>query len=152
MTAGSASITIQRPASTVFETITDVTRMGDWSPECVAVRWVGGAQGPAVGAVFEGDNVAKLGPVTVKRWTTSSEVVAYEPDSRFEFLSAGYTTWRFDIEAIDDTTTKVTESFSHDPYTGMTGFLYETLMKRSKSLVGSMQQTLERIKVSLEAT
>ena len=58
---GSASVHIDRPPAEVWAAVTDVTRMGEWSPECVAARWVGGATGPAAGAVFEGDNEAKVG-------------------------------------------------------------------------------------------
>ena len=68
----SATTTIAAPISAVFAAVTDVTRMGEWSPECVACRWVGDATGPAVGAKFEGDNVAAVGPITLKRWTTTS--------------------------------------------------------------------------------
>ena len=71
--------------------------MGEWSPECVACRWVGDATGPAVGAKFEGDNVAAIGPITLKRWTTTSEVVDAEPNASFEFIAEGYSTWRYEF-------------------------------------------------------
>ncbi len=78
--------------------------MGEWSPECVACRWADGVDGPAIGATFSGDNVAKAGPVTLKRWTTSSEITGYEPDELFEFIAEGYSTWRYEFEASADTT------------------------------------------------
>ena len=71
MITGAASIVIDRPASEVFSAISDITRMGEWSPECTAGRWIEPATGPAEGAVFEGDNVAAIGPVTLKKWTTA---------------------------------------------------------------------------------
>ena len=39
----SATTTIAAPIGEVFAAVTDATRMGEWSPECVACRWVGGA-------------------------------------------------------------------------------------------------------------
>jgi uncharacterized protein YndB with AHSA1/START domain len=45
---GSATTTIAAPISAVFAAVADVTRMGEWSPECVACRWVGDGTGPAV--------------------------------------------------------------------------------------------------------
>jgi uncharacterized protein YndB with AHSA1/START domain len=39
----------------VWDLITDVARIGEWSPECVGGRWLDGA-GPRPGARFEGDN------------------------------------------------------------------------------------------------
>ena len=85
----------------MFAAISDITRMGEWSPECVAGRWVAPATGPAVGAVFEGDNVAAIGPVTLKKWTTSSTVTACEPGAVFEFVAEGYTTWRYELSEND---------------------------------------------------
>ena len=147
---GSASVVIDRPASEVFEAISNITRMGEWSPECVAARWVAPATGPEVGAVFEGDNVAAAGPVTLKKWTTSSEVTACEPGAVFEFVAEGYTTWRYDLTEHDGVTT-VTESFSFPPYDGWQKFVYSTLMRREGSMVKGMEKTLARIKASLES-
>ena len=150
MTEGTASAVIDRPISEVFEAVSDATRMGEWSPECTGGRWVAPATGPAVGAEFEGDNLAKLGPITLKRWTTTSEVTECTPNEVFEFVSAGYTTWRYEFEAGDGSTT-VTESFSHEPYSGFQGFLYGTLFRRQSAMVKGMQQTLSRIKDTLES-
>jgi hypothetical protein len=47
---------IEAPREVVYDLVTDVTRMGEWSPECVACEWVDGATGPAVGARFRGRN------------------------------------------------------------------------------------------------
>ena len=147
---GSASITIDRLVAEVFEAVADITRMGEWSPECVACRWGDGVDGPAVGAVFTGDNVATAGPVTLKRWTTSSEITAYEPEAVFEFVAEGYSTWRYEFRDRDGSTV-VTESFSFPPPTGVQKFLYETVMRRSASMVKGMDATLGRLKAALES-
>ena len=147
---GSASIIITAPPGDVFAAVSDITRMGDWSPECVAGRWAAPAEGPEVGAKFEGDNVAKLGPVTLKKWTTTSEVTACEPGEIFEFVAEGYSTWRYEFAEHSDGT-MLTESFSYPQYTGVEKFFYETLGRRSKSMVGGLEATLARIKTSLES-
>ena len=147
---GSASITIDRPVAVVFDAVTDIARMGEWSPECVACRWADGVDGPAVGATFSGDNVAKAGPVTLKRWTTTSEVTGYEPEAVFEFVAEGYSTWRYEFDARNGSTV-VTESFSFPPPTGVQKFLYETVMRRSAGMVKGMDATLQRLKAALEA-
>ncbi len=146
---GTASTVIRSSAADVFAAISDITRMGEWSPECVAGRWVAPATGPAVGAVFEGDNVAAVGPVTLKKWTTSSTVTACEPGAVFEFVAEGYTTWRYEMSENDGTTT-VSESFSFPPYEGWQRFVYSTLMRRDRAMVKGMEKTLARIKASLE--
>ena len=150
MANASARTVINRPVSEVFAAIADITRMGEWSPECHAGRWVTPATGPALGAKFEGDNALALGPVTLKRWTTTSEVTAFEPGHTFEFVTEGYTTWRYELTG-DDTSTTVTESFSYPPHTPAKKFLYDTLGRRSTAMVSGMQRTLDGLKRALEA-
>ena len=150
MVQGSASVEINRHPAVVFSAIADVTRMGEWSPECVRARWIGGAAGPAVGAKFEGDNhVAFLG-VTLKRWTTTSEVTACAPGEVFEFVAEAYTMWRYRLEPTG-TGTKVTESYEYTSPRGARTFVYETLLRRPTVMVKGMQHTLERIKRSVES-
>lgn len=150
LVSGSATIVVSRPADVVFDAIADVTRMGEWSPENTGGRWVDGATGPGVGVRFTGDNEAKLGPVTLKRWTTTSEITAYEPGAVFEFVTEDHTTWRYELTAEGDAT-RVTESVSHPPYEGWQKFAYETVARRSSAIVTSMQRTLEQLKAALEA-
>jgi hypothetical protein len=147
---GSASVVIDREPAVVFSAIADVTRMGEWSPECVAAQWVGGATGPAVGAKFEGDNRVAWFGVTVKQWTTTSEVTACVPGAVFEFVAEGYTTWRYRLEQ-SGPGTKVTESYEYTAPRGAKTFVYETLLRRPAAMVRGMQQTLGRIKHSVES-
>ena len=149
MAEGSASVEISRDPAVVFSAIADVTRMGEWSPECVAGRWVGDATGPAVGAKFEGDNRVALFGVTLKKWTTTSEVTACVPGEVFEFVAEGYTTWRYQLE-LTGARTKVTESYEYASPRGAQKFVYETLLRRPMAMVKGMQRTLERIKQSVE--
>jgi hypothetical protein len=146
---GSATTVISWPIGEVFEAISDVTRMGEWSPECTSGRWIDGADGPVVGAKFEGDNVAAMGPVTLKKWTTTSEVTEYAPNETFEFLSSDYTSWRYDFLEREGKAV-VTESFSYPRYGGWQGFVYGTVIRRNTAMTKGLQTTLDRIKEVLE--
>jgi ribosome-associated toxin RatA of RatAB toxin-antitoxin module len=150
MTQGSATVEIKRDPAVVFAAIGDVTRMGEWSPECTAARWVGGATAPAVGAKFEGDNRFAMLGLTLKKWTTTSEVTACVAGEVLEFVAEGYTTWRFQLEPTG-AGTKVTESFDFAAQSGVQNFVFESVMHRSATMVKGMQTTLERIKASLES-
>ena len=149
VSTGTASVVIARPPDEVWAAISDVTRIGEWSPECVAARWVGGATGPAVGASFEGDNVARVAGRTVKKWTTTSEVTVCEPGVAFGFVAEGYTTWRYDLSA-EGACTRVTETFEYSP-SGVQGFMYDTVMRRRGMMTKGMRATLQRLKTTLEA-
>ena len=65
---------IAAPAETVRTLVSDVTQMGEWSPEAVGAEWLGGATGPTVGACFKGSNQRGR-----RRWSTKAEVVEAEP-------------------------------------------------------------------------
>ncbi|MDW3219766.1 MAG: SRPBCC family protein [Acidimicrobiales bacterium] len=147
-TTGRSEITIGRPPAEVFAAIADITRMGEWSPETVACRWLGDGRG--VGATFEGDNLAALGPITLKKWTTVSEVTAFKEGVVFEFVTEDTTTWRFDFSAVDDGT-RVVQSFSHPPTTGIKRVMYNAFGSRRKAMVAGMGKTLGRVKAALES-
>jgi uncharacterized protein YndB with AHSA1/START domain len=94
----------------LWRMVSDVTRMGEWSPETTSCRWLDGADGPAPGARFRGSNRHGL-----LRWSTVCTVTAAEPGSRFAF-DVGYgplaiSTWTYDFTAGDDGCV-VTESWT----------------------------------------
>lgn len=74
------SRTMRAAPETAYALISDVTRMGEWSPETTSCRWLGGATGPAPGARFRGTN--RHG---VRRWSTTCTVTVAEPGRRFAF-------------------------------------------------------------------
>jgi uncharacterized protein YndB with AHSA1/START domain len=66
--------TVDAPPERVWELVGDPARIGDISPECHRVDWVGGATGPEPGARFKGHNRKGL-----LRWSTDGTVVEYDP-------------------------------------------------------------------------
>jgi hypothetical protein len=105
----SVSRDVAAPAEQVWLLVSDLPRMGEWSPENRGGKWVKGATGPALGAVFKGNN--KNGFL---RWSTTVTVVGCEPGKLFEFaVTAGpltVATWRYEFED-SDTGCRVTESW-----------------------------------------
>src|SRR5215475_7920278 len=78
------SIVIARSPADLYDMISDVTRMGEWSPVCKACWWDDGS-GPAVGSWFTGRNeLAGRDP-----WETRSQVVAASPGEEFAFMVGG---------------------------------------------------------------
>jgi uncharacterized protein YndB with AHSA1/START domain len=71
---------IAAPADEVWAMVSDVTRMGEWSPEAKGATWLGDASGPSVGARFRGRNQRGW-----RRWSTTGEVVEAEPGRAFAF-------------------------------------------------------------------
>ncbi|QKT10626.1 SRPBCC family protein [Rhodococcus sp. W8901] len=89
---------IEARPSTLYALISDITRMGDYSPETVSAHWLDGATGPRVGARFEGSN--RIGRA---RWSTKPQVVTAEPGHRFAFRVPGRSgaLWTYTFEATE---------------------------------------------------
>ncbi len=105
----SASIEIDAPPEAVWHLVADVTRMGEWSPECVRAEWEDGATGPMVGAHFHGYNRAGT-----FEWDAHCVVAECEPGQVFAFEvpreDPTPTRWRFEFASSSSGTT-LTESF-----------------------------------------
>src|SRR5579863_6838225 len=104
------SIDIAVSPERVYELVSDITRMGEWSPECRQCTWTDGATGPVVGARFKAKNKGSRGPA----WYNSPIVTSAEPGREFAFNrqgpGVGSYTWRYVMESTP-TGTKLTESF-----------------------------------------
>ena len=94
------SRTIAATPEQVYSLVSDLPRMGEWSPENTGGKWIKGATGPAVGATFQGTNA--LGK---KKWKTISKVTAATPGKEFAFdvTAAGMKVagWGFSIAAAE---------------------------------------------------
>jgi uncharacterized protein YndB with AHSA1/START domain len=88
---------IAAPPEMAYAAISDVTRMGEWSEECLACEWHEGFSGPVVGATFDGHN--RYGE---HEWTTQGKVVEADPGRAFAFecsmLDFHYSTWGYRID------------------------------------------------------
>ena len=95
------SRTINASPDAVWAAISDVTRMGEWSPECHTCTWNEGSTGPAVGAMFTGHN--RNGEY---EWTTECLVTESEPGRVFAFDGVfgdlHFSKWAYRIEPTDD--------------------------------------------------
>jgi uncharacterized protein YndB with AHSA1/START domain len=76
------------PPEKVWELVSDVTRIGEFSPETFEAEWLDGATGPAVGAKFRG-HVKRNGKGPIY-WVTCTVMVS-EPGREFTFGTAGKT-------------------------------------------------------------
>jgi uncharacterized protein YndB with AHSA1/START domain len=92
---------IKASPEAVWNAITDITRMGEWSPECHTCEWQDDAGGPAVGARFIGHN--RNGE---KEWSTEAEITECVPNERFAFDGVfgdlRFAKWAYVIEPTAD--------------------------------------------------
>jgi uncharacterized protein YndB with AHSA1/START domain len=154
-THDSVSIDIAAPADRVYDLVSDITRMGEWSPECYRCTWTKGATGPVVGARFKAKNKGGRGP----SWFNTPTVTVADAGREFAFNRSGpgvgSYTWRYVFEPTTEGT-KVTESFTAERPLGRA--MSRITMKwtgsadRDADLHEGMLTTLSRIKVAAEST
>ena len=72
--SGRCQVTVDADLDAVWDVVRDVTRVGEWSHECVGVAWLGGATAATPGAQFRGRN--KQG---IFRWGRVCEIVTAKP-------------------------------------------------------------------------
>ncbi len=140
------------PPAEVWELVSDVTRIGEFSPETFEARWLGDASGPRAGARFRG-HVRRNGRGPVY-WTTCT-VTASEPGREFAFAVNGpgevvVNTWRYQLTPNGEGT-DVTESFELPGST--LNRLYWQLAGRARmrTNLNGMRVTLEKMKMIAES-
>jgi hypothetical protein len=105
----SESIVIARPPEALYDMISDVPRMGEWSPVCKACWWDDGA-GPAVGSWFTGRNLTPA-----RTWETRSQVVTADRPREFAYVVGGsWVRWGYKFTPTDGGT-RLTESWEFLP-------------------------------------
>lgn len=143
----SASIDINASPEVVWQLVADITRMGEWSPECVRAEWENGATGPAVGAHFHGYN--KAGTF---EWEAPGVVTDCEPGRIFAFAvprdAATTNRWCFEFAPSAEGTT-LTESFDA-PMINVEGS-QANFEGRFEMLVKAIKKTIANIKDAAEA-
>lgn len=157
----SDSIIINADAASLYDRISDPTRMGEWSPENLGATVLDSREGAYVGMQFDGRN--KRGPA---RWTTRCTVTAAEPSRFFEFHvhtigvkipRVGYriATWQYRFEDVPEGT-KVTEAWTD----GRRGWPDSVAMVFDKFATGTtfaefqrrnIRKTLSNLKESVES-
>lgn len=147
------SVTVHMRASPqqIWSLVSDVTRIGSFSPETFEAEWIEGATGPSVGARFRGH--VKRNGWGPTYWTTCT-VTESEPGRSF-FFGVGSSdrplnVWGYRLEPAGEGT-DVTESFQLADLPLLR--LYWALLgwARGRTNREGMRTTLERIKAEVEA-
>jgi hypothetical protein len=103
------SVVVAASPEALYDLVSDISRVGEWSPECRSCWWDEGAGG-RVEDWFSGRN--EQGGHT---WETRSKVVAAERGKEFAWQVGGsYVRWGYTFEAVAGGT-RLTESWAFLP-------------------------------------
>ncbi|MDF1604327.1 SRPBCC family protein [Nocardioides sp. YIM 152315] len=147
---GEVTVRMDAPPEKVWALVSDVTRIGEFSPETFEAEWTRGSTGPEEGAYFKGH--VKRNGVGPTYWTPC-QVTRSVPNELFEFrvgtADVAINNWGYRLEA-DGTGTNVTEYFRLEskPYLRLYWLLLGKLRGRTNER--GMRTTLERMKAVVE--
>ncbi len=145
-----AEIDIDAAPEAVWDLISDVTRVGEWSPECYRCTWLDGGTGPREGARFKGWNHQPLGPIPL-RWSTVSTVVESRRGEVFSFATRDSgATWTYALTPTDDGGTHVRETRTDGDKPLLAKVFNAVIPGRGQRLRDGMTETLQRLKETAE--
>jgi hypothetical protein len=105
----SETVVVAASPESLYDLVSDVTRVGEWSPECRAAWWDEGAAG-GVGDWFTGRNESGE-----QVWETKSKVVAADRGKEFAWQVGGsFVRWGYTFAPAEGGT-EVTESWAFLP-------------------------------------
>jgi len=147
-------VTVTMTASTdaIWSLVSDITRVGEFSPETFEAEWLNGATGPAVGARFRGHvRRNEVGPVY---WTPCT-VLKCQPGELLEFgvgsADSPLTRWGYRLATRPDGNgVDVTETFELSSALWMRPYWILLGALRGRRVRNDMRRTLERMKAVVE--
>lgn len=146
----SSSIDIAAPPAAVWAVVSDLRRMGEWSPQCRRMVIRGKDKTVRVGTRTV--NLNRRGPLF---WPTRSKVTEFVPERRLAFrIAENGTTWVYELEPTASGT-RVTESrLAPHGVSAVSNLLTQKVLGGTESfedeLLEGIDQTLQRIKTEAE--
>jgi uncharacterized protein YndB with AHSA1/START domain len=142
-----AQIDINAPVGKVWELVSDLGRMPQWSPQCRLMT----SRGP----LRQGTKTLNLNRRNRIWWPTTSTVTEVIPEKKLAFrVNQNNTIWSYELEPTD-TGTRVVETRHAEngvkPAANMTvNALFGGVPNFEHELIDGMNQTLARIKTAAE--
>ena len=145
----SASVVVDAPPDAVWEVVSDVARMPEWSPELRRLFVIGDKR-PRVGMNLLGINRRGFAA-----WPTTSKVVRFEPGRAVAWKTReSGATWTYELQP-EDGGTRLTGRRDLADFTLGTKLMAPVIggaEGHDQELADGIRATLERIKATIEST
>lgn len=140
----SVAVTVEADLNDVWDVVRDVTRVGEWSHECVGAMWVGGSASAVAGARFRGRNRAGI-----FRWGRVCEIISAEPHELVwrTVPSAMYpdsSEWRISLERLDGRT-RILQQFRVLRAPKVLAVLYALIIPAHRDRTTALTEDLQRL-------
>ncbi|WP_132992347.1 SRPBCC family protein [Gordonia zhaorongruii] len=145
------SVEINATPEAVWSVISDLKRMGEWSPQCQKMIVFGGEVKQGARTL----NVNRRGPLV---WPTNAKVVAFEPNREVAFrVFENRTVWSYRIEpSANGVTLTESRAAAGGKTTAVSAFLVDKVFGGEESFEAELgegiRETLGKIKRAAEAS
>jgi hypothetical protein len=141
---GRTEVTVDADRDAVWDVVRDVTRVGEWSHECLAAEWLGGATAAVPGARFRGRN--RNG---IFRWGRVCEVVGAAPWELAwrtvpTVLYPDSTEWRIRLHEADGCT-RIEQTFKVVKAPKILDVVYATVIPAHRDRTQALTDDLRRL-------
>ena len=145
------AVGIRAVPQTVWELVSDVRRMAEWSPSVESTRLSEGFERVELGAWFTNRN--RHGELV---WTTHAEVVRFEPGRALAFrVDENWAVWSFTLTPTENGTLLTQRRETPDGISDLSRELTDGFLGGqaawTDTLLAGMRETLDRIKAAAEA-
>lgn len=142
-----AHVDINAPVAKVWELISDLRRMPEWSPQC---RWM-----KPFGPVREGTRTLNLNRRNRMFWPTTCTVVEIIPDRKLAFrVDTNNTIWSYELEPAGEGTRVIESRHAENGVTAFSNLSVKALFGGTDNfeheLLDGMNASLARIKAAAE--
>ncbi|MGI8536354.1 MAG: SRPBCC family protein [Mycobacteriales bacterium] len=142
-----ASTDIDAPPREVWEVVSDLKRMGEWSPQCRRMH--------VFGDVRLGARTLNLNHQGRVFWPTDAKVVRYEPQRAIAFrITVNRTVWTYELTETQAGTRLTERREVPEGISRLSGFLTGKVLgstpRFERGLQRGIEQTLARIKAEVE--
>ncbi|OBK90621.1 SRPBCC family protein [Mycobacterium sp. 1165178.9] len=142
-----ARVDIDAPVATVWELVSDLRRMPQWSPQC---RWM-----KPFGPLRQGTRTLNLNRRKRMFWPTTCTVVEIVPDRKLAFrVDTNNTIWTYELEPSGEGTRLIESRHAENGVTAFSNLSVNVLFggttKFESELLDGMNASLARIKAAAE--
>ncbi len=144
-----ASIDIDATPATVWSVVSDLRRMGEWSPQCRRMFIRGGE-------VEQGTRTININRQGWKVWPTRSYVKVFEPERALAIkVAENGTVWTYELEPTESGTRLTESRTAPQGVSGLSNFLTQHVLGGTDEFEAGLQTgieaTLAKIKTAAEA-
>ena len=142
--SGRVQVDVQATPIQVWQVLTDVPRIGEWSHECRTAQWLDGADQAAVGTRFRGTNKARFA-----RWSRPCTISVLDAARRFTYRTNGgimgdATEWTFTLEPAGSGC-RITQCFEIISLPRAAEWAISKMLPEHVDRSGALREDLERL-------